>query len=509
MKPGRMAMLVLGTLSAMIGIGLLAGAGFSGWANYQQRDGRFYTSPVEYLSHNSYAVISPGLDLTSELGTSGQGAPAAPADIPVSILLRGQAADPAGSVFLGIAPRSDVAAYLAGVAHAEIAEVRFEPFYVQYREFAGTRAPARPADQDFWVASAAGPGQQELTWDVKSGDWSVVIMDASAGRPIAVELQAGARSDLLGPIFLGLLIGGLILLAAGVPLIIAGAAGLGRGAAPASPRPGGIQPYSAPSAAAISDTTSSGAASYGPTPVPGGRPYPARLSGFLDPDLSRWLWLVKWLLAIPHYIVLFFLWFGFIVTTIAAWFAILFTGRYPRSLFNYNVGVLRWQWRVAFYAYGVLGTDRYPPFTLARTDYPADFDVDYPQRLSRGLVLVKSWLLAIPHLLVVAVLTGTVRAWTVRDGNWVQEGAGVTLLGLLVFIAGIILLVTGQYRQGLFDLVLGLNRWIYRVFAYVALLRDEYPPFHLDQGPADPGDPPPTVDAAPPPGPVEATPPRG
>jgi hypothetical protein len=118
--------------------------------------------------------------------------------------------------------------------------------------------------------------------------------------------------------------------------------------------------------------------------------------------------------------------------------------------------------------------------------------------------LVKSWLLAIPQLLIVAVLTGTARTWIERDGVWVQESVGISLLGLLVFIAGVILLFTGQYWRGLFDLVLGLNRWIYRVITYVALMRDEYPPFRLDMGPADPGDMRRVPDAVPPAGPAAA-----
>jgi len=91
--------------------------------------------------------------------------------------------------------------------------------------------------------------------------------------------------------------------------------------------------------------------------------YPVHVEGTLDPQLSRWLWLVKWLLAIPHYIVLVFLWLAALFVVIFAWFAILFTGRYPRGLFDFVVGVGRWTLRVAAYAV-LLSTDRYPPFSL-------------------------------------------------------------------------------------------------------------------------------------------------
>jgi hypothetical protein len=214
--------------------------------------------------------------------------------------------------------------------------------------------------------------------------------------------------------------------------------------------------------------------------------YPVRVRGSLDPQLSRWLWLVKWLLAIPHYVVLFFLWIAFFFLTIAAFFAIVFTGRYPRSIFDFNLGVLRWTWRVAFYSYSALGTDRYPPFSLGEEpDYPAVLDVPYPEHLSRGLVWVKSWLLLIPHYLVLAVfIGGGWLAWHSEHWSWTTGGG---LVGLLVFLGALALLFAGRYPRGIFDLVLGLNRWVLRVGAYAALMTDAYPPFRLDLGGDDGG----------------------
>ncbi len=451
---GYVLLLVVGTALGLLGLVVGGLAAASGWAAFQQRDGRFLTTPTERYSVSSYALVTREITVIvdDELPSSRP---------PIGQLrLQATPADPNRPVFVGIGTRDEVAAYLNGVEHAELVQVGFNPFRPTYRTVPGSATPERPGGQTFWAASAEGVGLQSIEMNVQTGTWVAVVMNADASRGVAADLAGGARTALLGPITVGLTFAALLPLAIGVGLLLWGASGLGRGASTSGP---------------------AGLAAAGPGPA-----YPARLTGELEP-VSRGLWLVKWLLLIPHLLVLAVLWPVLVLTTIASGVAILITGRYPRSLFNFSVGVLRWSWRVGFYGYSALGTDRYPPFTLSRTDYPADFEVAYPERLSRGLVLVKSWLLAIPHLIIVGLLTAPWH-WVANGSptdNY-QNNAGISLLGVLVLVAALALLFANRYPRQLFDFVMGINRWVYRVITYVALLRDEYPPFRLDQGAHEP-----------------------
>ncbi|GIE29724.1 hypothetical protein Ait01nite_027690 [Actinoplanes italicus] len=207
--------------------------------------------------------------------------------------------------------------------------------------------------------------------------------------------------------------------------------------------------------------------------------YPLRVEARRDESLSRWLWLVKWLLLLPHYLALAVLWTGLVVLTVVAYLAVLITGRYPEPIRAYNVGVLRWTWRVGYYGYQALGTDAYPPFTLADDrSHPARLHLDPHEPPPRWLPLV-AWLLVVPHLIVLTALYGAAS----RQAD-TPTPIGVT--AALLLIAGMALLFTGRYPRGLHDLLVGVARWSLRVTAYIVLLVPRYPPFRLDQGGSEP-----------------------
>jgi hypothetical protein len=188
-----------------------------------------------------------------------------------------------------------------------------------------------------------------------------------------------------------------------------------------------------------------------------GAAYPLRFDVEYPEELSRWLIFVKLLLAIPHFMILWALGIAAGVMGFIAFFAILFTKRYPRGLFDFVVNVNRWSANVD--AYTGLLRDEYPPFSWEPGQYAVTYEVDYPEKLNRWLPLVKWWLLAIPHYIV------------------------LFFLGIAAFVVYIIawfaILFTKRFPRGLFDFTVGVTRWQYRVNAYAGLLRDEYPPFSL------------------------------
>jgi hypothetical protein len=183
--------------------------------------------------------------------------------------------------------------------------------------------------------------------------------------------------------------------------------------------------------------------------------YPVRGDIDHQPEYSRFLPLVKWLLAIPHLIVLIVLIIGAIFAVFFAAFAVLFTGRYPEGIFNYLLGVYRWAWRVS--AYFLLMVDPYPPFSLGEhPEYPARLDIEYPGEMERWRPFVQ-WFLAIPVILVASILRN--------------------LAQLLAFFALFTILFTKRYPLGMFELAKVALRWQARTNAYSHFLVTRYPPF--------------------------------
>ncbi|HET8989240.1 MAG TPA: DUF4389 domain-containing protein [Humibacillus sp.] len=475
----HLAALIIGCLLILPGLGLLlGGAGVAGAYAFGRDDAGFLSMTVPTLRSPTAAITVEDLVVTS-----GPDVPSYVFDrLDLDLRVTARSLTPGTDLFLGVAPADQVASYLDGVAHDEVIGISEPRSGVSraavLRTTPGDATATAPTSETFWSASVAGAGQQELTWQVTGGNWAAVLMNADGSAGVNVATTVGVRAGFLLPVALLLLGLGLILTGLAVALIIRGASsGQPSGPPPAAAQPVEGQPWGEPLAAPAAGD------SWQPHPR---AVSPVALNARLDEPLSRWLWLVKWFLAIPHFIVLGFLWMAFFVVAVIAFFAILFTGKYPRGLFDFNLGVLRWSWRVSYYcSNGGIGTDRYPPFSLdVEPDYPARLDIAYPDQLSRGLVLIKWWLLAIPHYLIVGLLIGGGGwAWSFSQGHGARvESYGWSVLGLLVLVAGISLLFTGRYPRALFDLVIGLNRWVYRVAAYATLMTDVYPPFQLDEG---------------------------
>ena len=442
MSAGRIVLIVFGAIFLLISIGMLVGGGALVWVDQALTDSEgFITTDTINLERSSYAITTHPADVDYRgwwpWGWNNS----------VTIKVEGENNNLSKQIFIGIADESDVTEYLSGVNYDEVKEFEIHPYKVSYIRHYGSSAPERPIDQTFWVDEAYGSGVQTLEWDLEEGTWVLMLMNTDGSAGIDLSGVIGIKVPWIFGVGLGVLIGGIVLLIISIVMIVL---------ASRSPRAGGGEAKATPVVEAA--------------PPEAKPPFPLTFKGELTEPLSQWLWLVKWFLLIPHFIVLAFLWLAFAVLWVLSFFAILFTSRYPRSFFDFNVGVLRWTWRVGFYSYLALGTDKYPPFTLKAGGYPADLEIPYPERLTSGLVLVKWWLLALPHYIVLSFFWGFTHEW----GRWIGLGFA------LVLFAAIFLLFTGRYHRDIFNVVLGINRWTARVATYSGLMTDRYPPFRLN-----------------------------
>jgi len=245
MSAGRVIFIVLGSIGALFGLALLAGGGFLLWADRTQRDDGYLTTPTERFATQTYALTRTRLEVDTDgagwvLNDSWFG----------TIRIRGDSAG-AKTLFIGIGPEAAVAKYLGSVAHANVQDIDFDPFRVTYLPITGGAPAGAPTEQRFWAASASGVGTQTLTWKVRDGDWSVVLMNADGSRGVAADIDLGAKLSFLLWVAVGLLLGGVLVVGGSTALIVLAArtrqpqpvpsgpptAGGGSGSAPAPEPP--------------------------------------------------------------------------------------------------------------------------------------------------------------------------------------------------------------------------------------------------------------------------------
>ncbi len=191
--------------------------------------------------------------------------------------------------------------------------------------------------------------------------------------------------------------------------------------------------------------------------VPGG--YPVDVDAQLLPEYSRFMPLIKWLILLPHYIVLFFLGIGAMFVAFIAFFATLFTAKYPEGMWNYMVGVHRWALRVM--AYNFLITDNYPPFTLQETDEDTiQLVAEYPERVSRWRPFFAG-LICIPYAIVASLI--------------------YMVASICSFFAFFTILFTKKIPAGLFNVIRNGFTWNLRAGFYSYWMSTEYPPFEWDE----------------------------
>jgi hypothetical protein len=200
---GRVALVVLGSLGALVALALLV-SGVAALVALGERDGDgYFMSDAHGLSSPANAIVTERLDIDADAPDWVFGEDLA------TTRIQARSSRP---VFVGIGPSADVERYLADVRHTEITDLDTDPFRVTSRLLPGSASPAAPAGQSFWRVQASGAGAQAVTWPVESGQWSAVVMNADGSPGVDVQARFGARVPSLRWVAWGLLAGGLVAL---------------------------------------------------------------------------------------------------------------------------------------------------------------------------------------------------------------------------------------------------------------------------------------------------------
>src|SRR5512132_573726 len=231
---GRVILIVLGSIGVLFGLAVMAGGGY-------------LPTPSERFATPTYALTRTRL----EVDTNGEGWVLNESWFG-KVRIRGES--PAGkTLFIGIGPQAEVARYLGTVAHANVQDLDFDPFHVTYLPITGGAPQGPPTEQSFWAASASGVGTQTLTWKVRDGDWSAVLMNADGSRGVTADVDLGAKLSFLLWVAIGLLLGGVLVTGGSAGLVVLAArtrrpqpsppvppaAGAGSGSTPAPEPPDG------------------------------------------------------------------------------------------------------------------------------------------------------------------------------------------------------------------------------------------------------------------------------
>jgi hypothetical protein len=217
-RAGKIVAIVIGALLVLIGLGLLVPGGFLLTVYGTMRDSSgFFETSSRVVSSTGYALVTRDVDLNL-----GPGPGWVPTGARAAVRIRA-VSDEATPLFIGIGPTDEVSQYLNDVAYDEVTEFGWWSAAVRYRYYDGGAPSSPPGEQMFWVAQEQGPGSQTLDWEIRSGNWTAVVMNVDASAPVKADVSLGARFGLLLPIGIGLTVAGIVLLAVGIVLIVLGA----------------------------------------------------------------------------------------------------------------------------------------------------------------------------------------------------------------------------------------------------------------------------------------------